>query len=300
MPSPGTLSVRAEQVEIVEETCGLAECGTLDPTLQIELILLTAILALGVLATLREVSKAGAVVAEERERTRAERDAFAAFERRLGSLETAHPISIHQAGPPVSLETERSDSQLDRVKNAYAETIMAVSHFEEEYDEPMEVNMTAELGEEAAVAVFDGPKLTPQLKTVLLRQTNEARTRREGLLDALDREEDRLNGAENKLRDIESEFDQIHPLSASDPPFDELKSRWERLDTLETACQSFLDEHQITTGELPGYDYEDRTIREYLYGELSTQHPVLSDGIRLIARIRERRRTTLRALTRRV
>jgi DNA repair exonuclease SbcCD ATPase subunit len=173
---------------------------------------------------------------------------------------------------------------------------MSVSHYEEEYDEPIQVNMTAELGEEVAAAVFDGTRFTRKLKQGLISQCNEARRRRAELLTTLDREERRLVDAEADLSDIESALESETPETTRELSFPELSDRWERLGVVEDRCQDLLDEHAATRRNTP----EERPeFREYVYRSLPSEYPVLSDGTRLLDRIGDCRRTVLRALTRR-
>lgn len=301
VPSPGAISVTAERVDLVEGICasgGGCGAGGLPITVGVVVVVLLAVI--GVVATLRAVSKAGAVVAEERERTRAERDAFASFERRVAGLTAAQPMSTPGDIGTMAVGSGRAGGELERLKDAYQETVMDVSHYEEEYDEPIQVNMTAELGEEAAVAVFDGPGLTPQLKQALRHQATEAQDRRDALLDALDREEERLGVAREKLTDVETELERASTEPMVDRSYAELTSQWQRLADLEDSCRRLLEKHQHPSIDRPSNSYDGTTMREYLYGHLSTTHPVLSDATRLVQNIRDARERTMRALTRRV
>jgi hypothetical protein len=253
------------------------------------------LLTLGLVATFRHIAEARSLVAEERDRTAAERDAFADFERRVSGIE-ASP-SVPTGGSTVAMTTGPPDRQLQHVRDAYRETVMSVPHYGTEYDEPIQANMTAELGEEVTAAVFDGRGFNRQLKSGLLSQCGEARRRRQELLTALDREERRLTGATEELRGIESAFDARTTPPPAELGFAELSDRWDRLGDVEAQCRAVIEER---AEDRRGTVDERTAFREYVYRSLPTEYPVVSDAVRLLDRIGERRREALRALTRRV
>jgi hypothetical protein len=314
IPAPGTISVRAGNADLVDGVCHSVACEVGGLPIRAGLVLLTILLALGLFATLKHIREAQSVLGEERKRTAEERDALAAFQRRVSTLEATRPTAAGGeatsptggnatilAGGNVVAATRPPDGQLDRLTEAYRETVMAVAHYEEEYDEPIEVNMNAELGEEIATAVFDGGALTPQLKRGVLQQCDEGRARREELLEAIDREERRLSRAGRELHEIDAALEAERPEHVTRLSFEELSRRWDELGEVEGRCQDLIEERQTS----PGADQftrgnTDLSFREYVYSSLPTAHPVLSDGTRLLDRIQETRRTLLRALTRRV
>ncbi|MFB6296706.1 MAG: hypothetical protein ABEH66_07720 [Halobacteriales archaeon] len=319
---PGTISVHADNVDLVDGVCGSVACEIGGVPIRVGLALLTVLFALGLFAALKHISEAKSVLAEERKRTTDERDALAAFRRRVAALEATEPppaggdTAVLGAGAgtpggnaiapggPVAASAGPPDGQLDRLLEAYRETVMSVPHYEDEYDEPIEVNMTAELGEEVATAVFDGAAFTPHLKHAVVQQSQEGRTRREELLDVIDREADRLSGTGEELREIEAALDARradHPGEFHRLSFDELSARWDELGEVEGRCENLIENRQPS----PASDRWTRgggdvSFREYAYQSLPTTHPVLSDATRLLDRIQETRRDVLRALTRRV
>jgi len=292
--STGGVSVRTNEANIVGDVCNSVECGGGEPELQAGFVVASVLLTLGLVATFRYIAEARSLVAEERERTVAERDALTAFERRVSGMEVSQ--SIPTGNTAVAMTSGPGDRQLEQVREAYRETVMSVPHYETEYDEPIEVNMSAEFGQEVAAAVFDGNRFTGQVKQGLLSQCNEARRRRAELIGALKREERRLSGAREELGDVEAALEAETPESIEDRTFPELSDRWDRLERVEDRCRNVLEDHAATRRGTP----EDRPeFREYVYRSLPTEYPVLSDGTRLLDRITDRRRDLLRALTRR-
>ena len=296
MPTFSTrgISVRSNEVDIVEDVCRSAQCGGGEPEVQVSLVVLSVLFALGLVTTFRHIEEARSLVAQEQDRTAAELDAFTEFERRVAGIEATQSVPAN--GNVIAMASESPDRQLEKVRDAYRETVMSVSHYEAEYDEPLEVNMTAELGEEVAAAVVDGTRFSGQLKQGLIAQCNEARRRRAELLTTLDREERRLVDARADLADIESALESETPESTRDLSFPELSDRWEQLGNVEDECRDLLDENAAnrrnTLEKRPEF-------REYVYRSLSSEYPILSDATRLLERIGDCRQTVLRALTRR-
>lgn len=289
------VSVRSTNADVVEDVCHSVQCGGGEPEIQASLVVLSVLLTLGLVATFRHIEEARSLVTREHDRTATELDAFTEFERKMAGIEVTR--SVPTSGNMVAMASESPDRQLKQVQDAYRETVMSVPHYETEYDEPLGVNMTAELGEEVAAAVVDGTRFTGQLKQGLIAQCNEARRRRAELLTTLEREERRLVDAKADLSDIESAFDANTPESTRDLSFPELSDRWERLGSVENRCCDLLEEHAATRRNTP----EERPeFREYVYRSLPSEFPILSDGTRLLDRIGDCRRTVLRALTRRV
>jgi hypothetical protein len=292
--STGGVSVRTNGVDLVDDVCHSVECGAGEPELQAGLVLASVVLTIGLVATFRYIAEAHSLLDRERERTAAERDAFAAFEREVSGIETTQ--SVPTAGTAVAVTAGPTDHQLDQVRNAYRETVMAVPHYETEYDEPIQANMSAELGQEVTAAVFDGSRFTHQLKHGLLSQATEACRRRRKLLETLDRETRRLTDASEDLRDIETTLDAETPDSIEDCTFTDLSERWDGLGDAEDRCRDLLEDYATPHTSTPEDQPE---FREYVYQSMPTEYPVLSDGTRLLDRITDSRHRLLHALTRR-
>ncbi len=288
------VSIRSDHVDAVEDVCRSTQCGGAgDPEFEAPLIVLTALLSIGLVMTFRHIEEARSLVTEEHTRTATELDAFTEFKRRVSRIEVTRSVSTNDN--MVVMANGSTDRQLEQVQDAYHETIMSVPHYEAEYDEPFEVNMTAEFGEEVAVAVIDGSRFTEQVKRGLISQCNEGRRRRAELIKTLNREERRLVNARSDLSDVESALESETPDSVQKHAFPELADRWEQLGTVKDRCQNLLDEYAAARKNTP----EERPeFREYVYSSLPTEYPILSDTTRLLDRITDRRKTVFRALTR--
>lgn len=125
-------------------------------------------------------------VTEERKRTQAERDAFNTFIERVQAMDTDHHSVSHPQQMPV--QSSSDTNHLQQVRDAYATTVMAVPHYEEDYDDILDESMTEEFDEEIAVAVSSGQQLSPPLKRHLLQAASAACERRTKFLKVLEQE----------------------------------------------------------------------------------------------------------------
>lgn len=237
-------------------------------------------------------------VDEERERTEDERAAFAAFARRVAEIEPGTPAASTDGGE-VAAVTRPPDPAIERVKEAYRDTVMAVPHYDEEYGESLESNVAAEFSAGLAAALSSGEQLTPQMRTLLVRAATDASERRTDFLDVLDDEECQLSAAESSLACIDAGLDDTE--SGLALSFDELHERYHCLEDLESECESLLERRQrqidAQRASVPGSDAD---IQEYLYRRLPVTYPVLADSMGLVRRITARRRELVDALSRRV
>lgn len=265
--------------------------------------------ALALLAFVALVYLRGAeeVLAEERSRTVAERDAFVRFARRVAQLdETTATTSQSRSGPGpgpgpeggILSQSSTTDDRLERVRDAYRETVMGVSHYEEEYGDTLPESMAAEFCDEVATAVRDGTRFTPQLKGTLLQGSEQSHTERKAFLRALDCERDALDSAKAELADVRDALERLDARPLPEKSLTDLGVDWDRLTDLEGRCQRVVEERQerIHTG-YPNLPSQARGVgfHEYLYGSFVATHPVLAEGAEVLADIRTARRRILRA-----
>lgn len=265
------------------------------------LVLLWAgVVALVVLVALQHIRAARAACEEERSRARAERDAFEAFARRLAGMEASSGAVREATAGGTALAGSTEDPRLERVRDAYRETVMSVPHYGDEYAEPVATNMTAEFGEEVATATLSGPRFTPGLKGALLGETANSRDQRDELLDALDREADALDRAAAALSDVGAALEDLNRRPLSDLSFDDLSAAYDRLGSLESEAESVLADRQRALHE--DFDVGTRPSRshafhEYLYQSLPVTYPVLADATTLVDRIRRAKNSVALATT---
>lgn len=256
------------------------------------LVLWTGLLTLALLVALTYLPRATDVCEQERTRTRDEKTAFERFARTVASLDaTSNAMRATRAsaqtggvGPGSTMvqATPPPDdgAPLDRVRRAYRESVMAVPHYDEEYDEPLPTNMAVEFGEELAHAVADDGHLTPHLKTALVERSHQSADERASFVTALDREHDALAAATDQLTTIETAIDGLDEWSLHRRSYDDLLATYHHLDGRHDDCQTLLDDRQTTVQN--GYPVGVRVrngvdFHTYLYQPLQVRHPILAE-----------------------
>jgi len=232
----------------------------------------------------------------ETKRLQTEQDAFYQFAesvQQMAITPSQHNPSYslrHQANPP--------GNQLETIRNRYHETVMAVPHYEEDYDETLRENMTAEFNHDTATAVVDGTQCSPQLQQLLVTQARDAAQRRANLLESVESERDSLTNAYRQLREaetIENGGKSLHQQS-----FAELVEYDEDLRTSIEDCEQVLIERQQELHQ-PA-QHRSRTgqrFYQYLYEKIDVEFPILDATLNKIQDLRNRRQDMIQVLIRR-
>jgi hypothetical protein len=249
------------------------------------------------------VERALEVVDAERTLLERERAAFERFLRRADRAQVA-AASGPDLGPGQStlVTSDSPPDGLRELRAAYRETVMAVSHYEEEYGESLAENVSAEFGESVAIALEEAEAFTPGLRRTLVDGADTARDRRNSLVRAIEREESTLRSAAGTLSEVESDVEAADGSTLS-LSFEELMDRWGRLYDLEQECERVLEERQEAIQS--GYGVPLRldgpiSLQEYLYDSLPVTHPVLAEATRMLESVRRVQDATSVALSRRV
>jgi len=212
-------------------------------------------------------------VADERAAVQAEYEAFATFDRRVADCSTVSAST----GPPLVADPRPSGKSLERVRTAYAETVMSVPHYEAEYDETVAESLAAEFGDDIAAALVGGTALTPEFREAVRAATDAARRERAEFLDVLDRESASLSTAADDVADLRADMDALDDRPLSARSFDDLYDLWTRVEELERRVDGIAFRRQETIrghrNDLPGVPTD---LCEYLYAGLSASYPVLA------------------------
>jgi hypothetical protein len=222
----------------------------------------------------------------ERERTIAERTAFETFRTHVTAIEPPENglAGTHEqrsgAGRAL-MGGSRSDGRLRRVRDAYRESVMSVSHYGNEYDDSLAESLAEEFGPEVAGALTTGDRFTRSLREGLLTASREACTRRGTFLTVLAREVESLRAAEETITALGSALDTLDARSLESWSPVALADSYERLLTAEERCEELASERQATLHShgLPGPTPvdPDLDLTEYLYQSLPVTYPVLAD-----------------------
>ena len=294
-PPAASLTHRLQSVDSV--CLAPSECIQAEPLSPALVLLSTGLLTVLLAVTLVQLRKAHSILAEERERTESERDAFAAFARRIASIDTSpRPAATGASGGVTPLAVSGSDDRLGEVKESYRETVMSMAHYDEEYGETLKRNMSGEFGEDVAVAVCEGSMFTPQLQQALIDQSQLARDRRDRFLDRLGRETDEVSTAQQTADRIESSLEALNERSLHDRSYSELIELWDTLGQFRSDVESLMRDRQQALQRNGNPLDPEKAIQPYLYRSLDVTYPVLDTGISLVEEIRQARRRVLRAL----
>lgn len=214
----------------------------------------------------REVILEDARRAAKRERRHLadERGAFARFRERVEELDAA------------SAGSTGVDGGVARVREAYGDTVMAVPHYRERFDEPLVENVAGELSPELAAALARQDRLRPYLKRSLLTAADAAIGGRTTLLALVDSEREAITALDDRLERIEGEREAIVGQPVDRMEFNALRLSRRRLRGLEEQCDDLAAERQSTLGDgcrsSPGGD----DLGEYLYADCRRDHPLLA------------------------
>lgn len=307
------VSFRVQGTDPTASGCSTVGCELsgvlLDPTVVTGAILL----AISCFVAFTYIKEARSCCREERRRVADERDAFGEFAKRISRLTPTDTAGTGSAsartrpddaapttgGPVVGAHSgfnvrDDRDPGLDQVVDAYRETVTAVPHFEEEYDETVSESLAEELGHDTAVVTVSGTTLSSGLQSALLARSRQARESRAELLDAIDEEMDALDAAESRLSAIDRQRQMLlehleeTPTRAS---YDAAVDIWHRLSELEDRCESAVEDRQAQVRNPPMDSDDSAPFYEYLYSSLAeTTHPVLAQFSELADQIRADRR----------
>lgn len=246
------------------------------------------------------ISHARRLVEAELNLIRREQKAFEQFIHRLHEVQVTDkkPIESDDRGLTTLVRNNTKVSEeLETIRQAYRKTVMAVPHYESEYGDTLQANMTTEFGPTIAGHIADGQTLTQTLYEALLEATKQCRSDRQNFCRLLRDERDSLHHIAAELNEVESCIvnldDQINRASHTG----QLTRIDHELATLESQCTHLANRRQETihgrTGKhIAGID--EVSLVGYLYTELETAAPALSDITSCLNLIQRHRMRCLR------
>ncbi|WP_138004544.1 DUF7260 family protein [Halalkalirubrum salinum] len=147
------------------------------------------------------------IVRTERRRIDDEAAAFRSFIRRIDRVDTptaSGPCATHQG---TVMGSSNQQESLSAVRSAYAETVMAVPHFEADYGESFRTHFAAEFSSELFAALSSAPVLSPELKNMVLSGARRCRKERVEFRDRLKREYQSIRHIGREIEAIEDPLD---------------------------------------------------------------------------------------------
>lgn len=225
----------------------------------------------------------------ERLAVTAEMDAFDAFLDRLGSVDPGRPAP---AGGVRAIGQRSDGAGLESVRSAYEDTVMSVTHYDEEYGDTYRESVVEEFGPEIGVALTEGPRLQPHLKRMVTEKAQQCRAERERFQEILDTEAESVESVGRGVREIRTELREFDPDPPSTQGFGALEAEWRRLDCLEEKIDQLATDRQRAiirqrrSFTLPTAAPD---VPTYLYREFDDEYPLLSVCVDLRERVRTRK-----------
>ncbi|MFB6186852.1 MAG: hypothetical protein ABEI86_08310 [Halobacteriaceae archaeon] len=273
-------------------------CTVPDVFLHVGLVLFVLGIFLVLTATIN-LRSAKSAISEERKYTITERDAFEAIANEVSALDN-HPNG--QTEHPQSVLLHHDADTTARIKEIYADNVLSMDHYDDEFGESLRDNMAAELGKDITDAIFEGQQLTPTMQEAIVAQAQQTATQRDKYLQTLDKEESSLQAHEQKLQNIDSQLERLNHTKLSTATFSDLSETWEQLKSLESKCISLLEERQrqIQNMAVKGNSTTQSrswALQEHLYASLSTTYPVLTAGLSMLDLIQTAESNLLRYIS---
>lgn len=240
---------------------------------------------------LTRVPEAVEAIREERCRTETEREAFETFAAEVQELHAADDLqpNVHGVdGVAFRNSPVTKGATSESVRVLYRETVMDVDHYEEEYDEPLRTNVSAELGSDFGTALATTTMLTRPLQSALVRASYATARDRKSFEALVESELESLTEAETRLRSAAETVDRVHNRNLTDQSFTDLSAQIQRLQTVERECESLIESRQTDYVDAPEED--ELNLKEYFYMQYEWTHPVISDALDIIREIRKTKR----------
>lgn len=293
-PGAGNIHLSRNQPELAPgPTCsGTIECALAGMADQAIIALWLFLLVVVAAVSLVFLPRARRLCRREVERAQAEFEAFDAFISQIATIPTSDISQAETNAAAPSLLQYRTDGgtrRLTQVHDIYRDTVMAVPHYEEDYDESILDHMSAELSEELAHATVNGADFPPQLKENLINAAMEARDRRKDFVATLNEENAALEEYGTHLETLEPAIEQTTAPQCATQTFSQLQYRYDTLDEQETALEQIATERQSDrkTGRVGAIHLgKDVDLQKYLYRPMDVNYPVLAETARLLSQIR--------------
>jgi hypothetical protein len=207
-------------------------------------------------------------VRSERAMVRRERERFEEFR---------EAVSLTPAVSEAANDTVNGTADL---VETFRDTVMSTPDFEETYGGSIEENLEREFSSSIGTALHSDSPFTQRLKRNLLVQCSQAIERRKRLEEELADEARSIKTARVELRAIRSEVDALPECTVEHGAMESFLDTWEAYDRLEVRCERLLEERQqhfSTVDQSHSMENASRAFNKYLYADLGTVYPVLSE-----------------------
>lgn len=214
---------------------------------------------------LEPVETALTVLETEHTELAAERDGLEDFRQRLRAVDPAE-----QPSSPIGTPGRQSASDpVEALRDAYADTVLAVDHYESVYDESLVENVAIEFGPDYAALFHSATNVgfSPPLKRSLAGAVEQAIDERASLDRAVEIERESMREYRDRIEDI------IDTLDSTVVP------EWYR-ETFQNDVTALLEERQEQLHSSV-HRFETHEFCTYMYEEQLWTYPVLTSLARL-------------------
>ena len=259
---------------------------------------------------LKYIEQAIQCVARERRWTKAEEQAFEAFERRVrdtdvqdAALDTAAPQNTgipSQSALVTDPQSPRAETQRDRIREAYAETVLDTTVHKHIHDESLAESLAAEFGPEIAAGVLQTEPLTAELRSAVLSATEQARAERTRVLELFEDELASLTRASDLHDEINTTVSELEDASFETWRSENLEDAWERLLALEHDCEQLTQRRQELLhdrSDVSDPSMNDQRAVRYLYRTAPFTYPMLAVTAEYVERLQDHRQRIASLLT---
>lgn len=212
----------------------------------------------------------------EQTRLAAEQTAFDRFGSRIERLS---PDKRPSQDRRVGYEQQVAPQTLSVVREAYSETVMDLSHYEEDYDDSYEESVTEEFGPELAVLLTKSDHFLPTTKATLVDKIDIAIQQREAFQRLVNRELQSLRSAATDIRSVTDTLAELSDTPFESSSFGALDAYYQQTDVLFTECDAIASDRQNDLVAIQRSWQSNASLRalvDYFYQSLPVTYPVLA------------------------
>ena len=209
-------------------------------------------------------------------------EAFADFNTQVAEMGEKPPLTDGGERRIAPLQRRRQialPSKCGSVCQAYDDTVLSMFHYMAEYGESLEEHMAAEFGQDIVINLFQSREFPQQLKRALLDASRRSRRQREELLTKLEAEIEAMKSAHTTLTSIVDSLLEFNSRPLGEYTPEEFSDIRRRLNEFEAECKRVASDRKniIRSEDGASIDGSEQEFRAYLYRELDTEYPILSD-----------------------
>lgn len=212
----------------------------------------------------------------EHSRLAAEQTAFDHFGSRIESLSPDKRPSQDQR---VGYAQQVSPQTLSAVREAYTETVMNVTHYEDDYNNTYEQSISEEFGPELAVLLTKSDHFLPATKATLVAKIDTAIQQRATFQTLVDRELQSLRSAATDIQSVNDTLAGLSDTEFESLSFGALDAYYQQTDVLVAECDEIASDRQVDLAAIQRSWQSNASIRalvDYFYQSLSVTYPVLA------------------------